>query len=355
VRIPAGLPGRTRTGAARTGIPHTGVPRTGAVAVTAWSLHLPGIRHADVIPGLVSPPGLPGGEYPACPPEKAHELLGRKGLLNKDAATRLALCAVHRALGLRPRAGRAAGPPDPRVAVVASSNLGNVGAVIDVVRAVRAGRRKEISPLAAPGASSNVLSSAVAIWFGFGGPNLMLCSGAPSGIDAVAAGARLVRAGRADRVIVVGAEPADEVAAALHGLRGPDRPPLREGAAAVVLQAAEHAPAAPQLLTPVPGDPPQPAEPAVPAEPVLDGGDVILVTASGQAGSRPGRDGRAITAAPVIDLAGAVGDLYGALGVAQTAVAAAIASAYEEAVRVRIVCGDAPDGWRTADVVSEPV
>jgi len=285
------------------------------VAVTAWSLHVPGTCPAAVVPGLAGP----GSEVEACSPDRAHELLGRKGLLNKDAATRLALCAVHSALGLRPGQGRAVGPPDPSVAVVASSNLGNVGAVTDVVAMVRDGRRKQISPLAAPGVSGNVLSSAVAIWFGFGGPALMICSGAASGLDAVTAGTRLVRAGRAARVVVVGAEPADEVAAALHGLREPvrdARPPLRQGSACVILEPAGQAPAAP-LLTPVPGDP----------------GESAGETAA-------------------MDLTAAVGDLYGALGVAQTAVAAAVVGARAGVDRVRLICRDAPDGWRAVDVTA---
>ncbi|HEU4425171.1 MAG TPA: hypothetical protein VFR67_21795, partial [Pilimelia sp.] len=38
----------------------------------------------------------------APPAERAGLVVGRKGLLYKEPATRLALCAVHRALGLPP-------------------------------------------------------------------------------------------------------------------------------------------------------------------------------------------------------------------------------------------------------------
>jgi 3-oxoacyl-[acyl-carrier-protein] synthase II len=316
-------------------------PHAGDVAVTAWSLHLPGTGLTAVVPGLPAEPGAP-----ACPAHEAHQLLGRKGLLNKDAATRLALCAAHRALGLRPGTGQAAGPPDPGVAVVASSNLGNVGTVVDVVRTVRADRSREISPLSAPRASSNVLSSAVAIWFGFAGPNFMLCSGATSGMDAVIIGARLVRAGRASRVVVVGAEPADEAAAALHRLRGPGRPALREGAACVILQAAGQAPGAP-LLRPVPDGT---------GVPVGGAGEAIVVAGADahRVGSRDGPGGPAFPAAWVIGLTAAVGDLYGTLGVAQIAVAAAIAGARNEPGCIRAVCGDASDGWRAADIIPRP-
>jgi len=309
------------------------------VAVTGWSLHVPGFDPAGRVPWHDRDPS-PRPEPPACPPAAAHELLGRKGLLNKDAATRLALCAVHRALGLPPGTGRAAGPPDPGVAVVASSNLGNLPTVIGVVRAVRAGRRKDISPLLAAGTSSNVIASAVAIWFGFGGPNLMICSGATSGLDAVAVGGLLLRAGRAARVVVVGAEPSDEIAAALYARRSGGTP-LREGAACVVLEPADAAPDAPRLgavVSPA-GDPA--ADPGV-----ANARWGALVGPAGSVG-RPGRRR--------IDLAGICGDLYGAHGVAQTAVAAAVIAAERGDARqapgtVGVVCGDATDGWRVLEL-----
>lgn len=185
-----------------------------SVAVDGWALHLP-------------------DEGPDGPADEAPRLLGRRGLLGKDAATRLALCAVHRALGLAV-AERPSGPPDPRTAVVASSNLGNVATVVEVVRAVRRGGRREVSPISAPATSSNVVASAVAIWFRAGGPSLMVCSGDGAGHDAVLLATRLIRAGRADRVIVVGAEPGDVEARALYR-RGGTGLSLRAGAACVVL------------------------------------------------------------------------------------------------------------------------
>jgi 3-oxoacyl-[acyl-carrier-protein] synthase II len=197
------------------------------------------------------------------------------------------------------------------VAVVASSNLGNLDTVVGVVRSVRAGQRKEISPLLAPRASSNVIASAVAIWFGCGGPNLMLCAGAPSGAEAVLTGALLLRAGRAARVIVVGAEPADEVAAGWHARRSPRAAPLREGSACVILEPAQQA--------------------------AGTGGAVLIGPALA-----------ADTAVEHADLPAGWGDLYGAHGVAQTAVAATLAG--RRAGPVRVVCGDPADGWRRLDV-----
>lgn len=93
--------------------------------------------------------------------------------------------------------------------------------------------------MAAPNASSNVIASSIAMWFRLAGPNLMVCSGETAGLDALALGALLLRARRADRVLVVGAEPDDETAVAVRGHTG--GPPLRAGAACVVLEPATRA------------------------------------------------------------------------------------------------------------------
>jgi 3-oxoacyl-[acyl-carrier-protein] synthase II len=273
------------------------------IGVSAWSVHLPGA-------GL----GLPGDA--AEPPDRAHELLGRKGLLYKDDATRLALCAVHRALGLDRRAPRPAGPADPATAVVVSSNLGNVGVVREIVETVRAGSGHDVSPMLAPGASSNVIAAALAIRFRFGGPNLTVCSGATGGLDAIAAAALLLRARRAHRVIVVGVEPADEVAQSLHRHRsdGAGRP-LRAGAACVVLERDGAV-----ALGPVESFDPE-------ADPVA--GPVIGTADCAKAG------------AEVRDLGAEIGDTYGAAGVLGVALAAARPSR-----EWTVVDGSPGAGWR---------
>lgn len=169
------------------------------------------------------------------PVDKAHLVVGRKGLLYKEPATRMALCAVHRALGL-PEGERVPAPlpAGERTAVVVSSNFGNVETVRDIVRHVRESRLGDVSALAGPNASSNIIASTIALRFGFSAPNLMVCSGATGGLDALRSGALMLRAGRADRVVVVGVE-ADEPAAGLLAALGPDTEPLMSGAACVVL------------------------------------------------------------------------------------------------------------------------
>lgn len=273
------------------------------VGVTAWAVHVPGLSEVDL---------AGGGPGPACGPDRAAEVLGRKGLLGKEASTRLALCAVHRAFGLGPGRPAAPLPGADRTAVVVSSNLGNVGTVCSVLDEMRARSGRAVSPLQAPNASSNVIASTIAIWYGFAAANLMVCSGATGGLDAVRLAALLLRAGRADRVVVVGVEPEDEPSVALAAA-GPVDAPLRAAAACVVLERAE----AGLLLGPVSYGP---------------GPDV---GAGGPVDLELGPDGG--------DPVAALGDTYGAHGVLQLAVAAATLTATPGTARLR--CGDPEDGY----------
>ncbi|MEU9508367.1 beta-ketoacyl synthase N-terminal-like domain-containing protein [Micromonospora sp. NPDC048170] len=286
-----------------------------AVAVTSYSIHLPadgrfGAAAADLPP-----------VDPACPSDRAHTLLGRKGLLYKEPATRLALCAVHRALGL-PDGARPDTTLDPGTAIVAASNLGNVATVVDVTRAVVREGSRGVSPMAAPNASSNVIASSIALWFRLGGPNLMVCSGETAGLDALALGALLLRARRADRVLVVGAEPDDETAVAVR--RGPAAadaaPPMRAGAACVVLEPVARA--------------------ATPLATVTVGSTVR------RREDVPPWPARVVVGPGHLDPASAWGDCYGAQGVLQTALAARLVA--EGAGSVAVLCGGDEDGWRTA-------
>lgn len=241
------------------------------LAVTAHALHLPG------------------------PDDDPRQLLGRKGLLGKDQATRLALCAVHRALGREPAAPRPAGPPAPDVAVVVASNLGNVGTVGRIARELRTDGVRAVSPMDAPNASSNVTAGAIAIWFRYGGPNLTVCSGATAGLDAIGLAGLLLRARRAREVVVVGVEPDDKDAARVNAARSVETAELRAAAACLILSTTATAPQAWISFTQVVG-----------AEAVE---------------------------APVAEM-------YGAAGVVETVLAV---GAHEHR---HVVCGDAADGRR---------
>jgi 3-oxoacyl-[acyl-carrier-protein] synthase II len=286
-------------------------PRLAGATITGWSLVVP---DGSGLAGDAELPGISLGIDLEAPP--AHVVVGRKGLAAKEPATRLALCAVHRALRRPDGAARSVNGVDAGTAVVASSNLGNVDTVVTVAAGVRRGGRREVSPLQAPNTSSNIIAATIAIWFGFGGPNLMVCSGRDSGLDAIALALLLLQAGRADRVCVVGAEPDDPVARAVY--RQSARPrrdagELRASGACVVLERAS--PDGPGSR------PPRLTLGAVPAGPAV----------------------------PAVGLAKSFAALYGARGVAQVAVAAALVAG---ATAGAVVAATASDGREV--VVAEP-
>lgn len=312
-----------------------GTTRTKGVAVTAHAVHVPGL---DPTSGRVS--RLIGRHVAeqSCGPEQAHKVLGRKGLLYKEESTRLALCAVHRTFGLPPGKLTEPLPGAAHTAVVVSSNLGNVQTVRDVVAEMRAGSAHDVSPLHGPNASSNVIASTVAIRYGFTGPNLMVCSGSTSGLDAVRLGVLLLRAERARRVVVVGVEPADEMAtrvAALTG-EGTSTSRLRQAAACVVLEPQRDD--TPLLLGPVlrhrtPSAPPGQTAPALRLTP----------PGAGDSG--------------VIDVGAELGEMYGALGVVQLAMAASWLTAEGSAdgtgvLDTLVTCGDPDDGYASVRLES---
>lgn len=208
---------------------------------TGVGLAVPGAPHATDLTT-----GTAGGAAPFDPAA----LIGKKGLRYLDQATRLALCAARDALnaaGLMTGDARLT-PPSPgggaptaavellvpaeSVAVVVSSNFGNLDSVCEVATTITAdGGTRLLSPVYAPRLSSNVTASEIAIRFGLRGPNLMMCNGPTSGLDAVHWATVLLAAGRARHVLVVGAEPANDV---VRRLTGHDHP--LDGAAALVIE-----------------------------------------------------------------------------------------------------------------------
>ena len=162
-------------------------------------------------------------------------LIGGRGLRYKDRATKLALLAGGYALEQAGLSGRADGAePDETTGVVVSSNFGNLDTVCRVAQVIRAEGVRGTSPMDLPNASSNVIASSVAIRFGLRGPNLMVCNGAASGLDAVYWATVLIGCGRVLRVLVIGVETSNPTVVALAGR-------LFDGAAALVLESEESA------------------------------------------------------------------------------------------------------------------
>jgi 3-oxoacyl-[acyl-carrier-protein] synthase II len=164
-------------------------------------------------------------------------LLGR-GYRYNDRTTQLAILATASALADAGLLGGSAPhgnltDPGDRFGVVASSNLGNLDTVCRTASVLAAGTVADTIPMDLPNASSNIVASTIAVRFGLCGPNIMICNGASSGLDAVHLAAVAIRSGRARRVAVVGAEPANDVVAHLLNRSAAE---LFEGAGAVILE-----------------------------------------------------------------------------------------------------------------------
>lgn len=172
-------------------------------------------------------------------------LIGKKGLRYKDRATQLGLCMAVAALtdaGLLDGSGSTV--PGDRVGVVVSTNLGNADTVCRAVETIAKEGTAGLSPMDTPNASSNITASETAIRFGLRGPNLTVCNGVTSGLDAVRWARLMLRSGRADHMLVLGVEPDNPVTRRL--MDGP----VVDGGAGLVLSRAGEGRAARALLGP---------------------------------------------------------------------------------------------------------
>nr|BCN28628.1 3-oxoacyl-ACP synthase [Streptomyces sp. SANK 60404] len=188
-----------------------------------------------LVPGADTPAGLMAGPGPDAEPVAPERVVGKKGLRYKDRATQLAYGIADKALrdtGLLGEDGLTV--PAESVGVVASSNFGNLDTVTRALDTIHAETVSGTSPMDLPNASSNVIASSVAIRFGLRGPNLMVCNGATSGLDALHWAATMITAGRVDRVLVIGVEPDNDTVRQLLG----DGRGAVDGGAAVVLERA---------------------------------------------------------------------------------------------------------------------
>lgn len=202
-------------------------PSARAVVVTGIGLALPGVAtYGDLLGPL---PGK-GGFDPAT------GLSGRE-LRHKDRASRLALRAAEFALhdaGLTDADATFTGAADS-TAVVVSTNLGNADSVCEATDTIARAGVMGLSPLGLPQTSSNVIAGWVAIRYRLRGPNLTVCNGVTSGLDALSWARNLIVAGRAEAAVVVGAEPANGVVTKVLGEQSTD------AAVAVVLEPVDAA------------------------------------------------------------------------------------------------------------------
>ncbi|MFI0821521.1 beta-ketoacyl synthase N-terminal-like domain-containing protein [Streptomyces sp. NPDC021098] len=293
------------------------------VVVSGVGLALPG---ADTPDALLRASHAPGH---APEPFDTGARIGRRGHRYKDRATQLALCAALDALcdaALVPADGAPGAQggqltvPGDTVGVVASSNLGNLDTACLTAAAIAEDSARSLSPMSLPNASSNVIASWIAIRHGLRGPNLMLCNGPTSGLDAVHWAATLVAAGRVRRALVVGVETHNAVVADLLARPADD---LLDGAAALVVEGARWAEERGGRAVAVLGPYQRRAGLAGCVRALLpEGGEGPGVWFTPERYEEPGADGPALPpSVPRHDVTAAFGRASGALGVLQCAAA----------------------------------
>ncbi|GAA1026873.1 MULTISPECIES: beta-ketoacyl synthase N-terminal-like domain-containing protein [Amycolatopsis] len=180
------------------------------------------------------------GESPASGPLRTMadplDGMSRRVLRHKDRATRLALASAQRALSAAQLTDAGA-----RTGVVVSTNFGNLDTVCDTVDTIAEQTYLGTSPMLLPSTASNVVASWLAITYGARAVNLTLCNGSTSGLDAVHWGRMVIAAGRADRALVVGVEPGNQVVDGLLDRWQPAGRRSLDGAVALVLETPESA------------------------------------------------------------------------------------------------------------------
>jgi 3-oxoacyl-[acyl-carrier-protein] synthase II len=313
---------------------------SGRMFVTGIGVAVPGAADRDAVLH-------PGAAEPVDPAAR----IGRKGLRFKDRATQLALVAAYEALRdadllSDPTDAKSHVAVDPAsVAVVAATDFGNLDSVTATIDTIRQDRTTRlVSPITTPNLSSNVIASEVAIRYGLRGPNLTVCNGSTSGLDALRWAGSLLRAGRAERVLVVAAEPDNEIVRSFVGI-----PHGLDGAVAMVLEPARDE-----------------VDPDRPPQAVLSG--VRRTAAAGDLPARLGIDpaelagwyqsGPAVAHGPLggtgpIALGGDWGSSSGVLGLLQCVDAAARFRAGARGA-VLAVCGDPADGAYCGTLIEAP-
>ncbi|MEE1807625.1 beta-ketoacyl synthase N-terminal-like domain-containing protein [Streptomyces sp. BE133] len=251
--------------------------------------------------------------------DPATGLSGRE-LRHKDRASRLALRAAEFALhdaGLTDADDAFTGAADA-TAVVVSTNLGNADSVCEATDTIATAGVMGLSPLGLPQTSSNVIAGWVAIRYRLRGPNLTVCNGVTSGLDALAWARNFIVAGRAEAAVVVGVEPANDVVTKVLGEQSTD------AAVAVVLEPADTAAsrgARPRAT--ITGYARARDLAAVLACAGLSEEEPVGLWLADEAGAASAGEGHLLAATRRIDLESQLGPLAGALGVLQCAAAAA--------------------------------
>ncbi|ARZ71532.1 hypothetical protein SMD11_5956 [Streptomyces albireticuli] len=282
------------------------------VVVTGVGLAVPGLTLPDELLGAAREGGF----------DPRTGLTGRE-MRHKDRGSRLALRATEPALrdaGLYGEDGFR-GDGDA-TAVLVSSNFGILDSVCAFTDIIARDTVTGLSPLGLPQTSSNVTAGAVAMRHGLRGPNITLCNGPTSGLDAVYWARGAIAAGRAETAVVIGVEPAGDAVTKLLGA------PVLDGAVALVLESRTGAEARGARPRATIGGYARAADRATAVAAVTSGcaaGSPGLWLTEGEAdgaGAPPSAEGPASGAKP-FDLQARLGLCAGALGVLQCAAAVA--------------------------------
>lgn len=127
---------------------------------------------------------------------------------------------------------------DPRSGVFVATSLGCRSSVEEHQRSLSSATSlDDLSPAVFARTVHNTVAGELSLDQGLGGPAETFTSGTTAGIDALVAAFDLLRAGTADRIVVVGAEAlSGTCAAGEEAARGHPGPPLEGAGAAVVLE-----------------------------------------------------------------------------------------------------------------------
>jgi 3-oxoacyl-(acyl-carrier-protein) synthase len=178
------------------------------------------------------------------PEFEASRYLGDKGLRTLDRLTKLLLVAAKLAMhdgGLKKDGLFVQSSPE-RVGVVCSNAYGSLEAIAELDRVAVLEDARYINPAKFPNTVSNSASGYVSIWENLQALNVTVSDGNCGALDAVACADIYLETGRADVLLVGGAEALSEgLYMAFRRLGALEGGALGEGAALFVMEPVEHA------------------------------------------------------------------------------------------------------------------
>jgi 3-oxoacyl-(acyl-carrier-protein) synthase len=142
----------------------------------------------------------------------AAQYLGDKGLRNFDRMTRILVVAAKHALedaGLK-RDGAFLGVPSERLGICAATAYGSLDSITEINRVAELEHPRYLNPSRFPNTVINSAAGYVSIWEGLEGPNVTIVDGNCGGANAVLTAETHIACGRADALMVGGAEVVSE-------------------------------------------------------------------------------------------------------------------------------------------------